>query len=217
MDHGRPAIHSRSPLLPTNIELLLFDLGGVLVDFSGPRDLAAFMRTPAAPSDILKKWAACPHTIAYEGGQLSAHQWAERFVRDWDLDLTPDTFLTEFCSWSRGFFPGVRELLAELRPRYRLAALSNSNALHWKRNDELRIPQEFEFAIASHEVGSCKPDAAIFLAVLDRARLSPDRVMFFDDLPENVAGAAACGMRAFQVEGVGGVRRCLIAQGLLER
>jgi HAD superfamily hydrolase (TIGR01509 family) len=173
------------------------------------------MRTPVAPADILKKWAACPHTTAYEGGHLSAPQWAERFVRDWDLDLPPDKFLTEFCSWSRGFFPGARELLAELRPRYRLAALSNSNALHWKRNEELGIADEFEFAIASHEVGSCKPEAAIFKAVLDRARLSPERVVFFDDLPANVAGAAACGIRAFQVEGVDGLRRCLIAQGLL--
>lgn len=194
-------------------DLLLFDLGGVLVDFSGPRDLAAFMRAPAPPADILKRWAACPHTTAYEGGQISAQEWAARFVRDWDVELAPDGFLAEFRSWSRGFLPGARELLAELRPRYRLAALSNSNAIHWQRNEELHIPEEFEFAIGSHEIGACKPDQAMFQAVLERARLVPAAVAFFDDLPGNVAGAARCGLRAFQVEGVTGVRKCLIREG----
>jgi HAD superfamily hydrolase (TIGR01509 family) len=196
-------------------ELLLFDLGGVLVDFSGTRDLARFMRAPAAPDEILKRWLECPHTTAYEGGRLPAAAWAERLVRDWDLTVTADEFLAAFVAWSRGFFPGATDLLADLRPLYRLAALSNSNALHWKRNEELGVLREFEFTMASHEMGCCKPDAAIFRAALGRAGLSPDAVMFFDDQPANVAGAARCGMRAFQVEGVTGVRECLSREGLL--
>jgi glucose-1-phosphatase len=204
----KPGVRSLKP------ELLLFDLGGVLVDFSGPRDLPAFMRTPAPPAHILKRWAGCPHTTAYEGGKISAQEWAERFVHDWDLDLTPDKFLAEFCSWSKGFFPGARELLTELRLRYRLAALSNSNALHWKRNEELGISQEFEFAVGSHEVGLCKPDPALFQAVLERAGVPAAAVVFFDDLPSNVAGAASCGIRAFRVEGVAGVKECLAREGL---
>lgn len=173
------------------------------------------MRAPPGPAEILKRWIECPHTTAYEGGQLSADEWAKRFVRDWELDLTPNAFLAAFEAWSRGFFVGATELLAQLRPHYRLAALSNSNELHWKRNSELGVLREFEFTIASHEVGCCKPDPAIFLAALDRARLPPDAVMFFDDLPGNVAGAASCGIRAFQVEGLARLRECLVREGLL--
>ena len=198
-------------------ELLLFDLGGVLVDFSGTRDLARLMRTPATPQEILKRWLACPHTTAYEGGQLSADGWASRFVRDWDLDVLPDVFLEAFASWSRGFFPGSVELLAELRPRYRLAALSNSNELHWKRNEELGILREFEFTLASHQIGCCKPDPAIFHAALNAAKLPPEAVIFFDDQPANVAGAASCGIQAFQVDGVTGVRDRLVTEGLMKR
>jgi putative hydrolase of the HAD superfamily len=196
-------------------ELLLFDLGGVLVDFSGPRDIAAFMRAPATPADILSRWATCPHTKEYQVGKISAEVWADRFVRDWDLDLAPDKFLAEFCSWSKGFFPGAKELLSTLRRRYRLAVLSNSNALHWKRNEELGIFQEFEFAVGSHEIGLCKPDPAAFQAVLEKAKVPPAAVVFFDDLPANVAGAKTCGIRARRVEGVGAVRECLIQLGLL--
>jgi len=201
--------------LSTPPDLLLFDLGGVLVDFSGPRDLAAFMRTPEPPAAVLQRWAACPHTARYEGGLITAPQWAEHFVRDWDIDLAPDEFLSEFRSWSRGFYPGARELLRDLRPTYRLAALSNSNALHWERNDELGILREFDFAMTSHELGCAKPDPAIFRLALDKAALSADRVMFFDDLPANVAGARACGITAFQVDGIAGLRECLAGEGLL--
>jgi putative hydrolase of the HAD superfamily len=197
-------------------ELLLFDLGGVLVDFSGTRDLARLMRDPASPEDILKRWIVCPHTTAYEAGDIPAALWAHRFVRAWDLTVTPEQFLGAFAAWSRGFFPGARELLAELRPRYRLAALSNSNELHWQRNQEQGILQEFEFSIASHEIGLCKPDPEIFRSALDRARLSPAAVTFFDDQPANVAGAAACGIRAFRVEGIAGVRETLVREGLLD-
>lgn len=205
----KPGVRSLKP------ELLLFDLGGVLVEFSGTRDLARFMRTPQAPGQILKRWIECPHTTAYEAGGIPAALWAERFVRDWDLTVAPDEFLAAFAAWSRGFFPGAAELLAELRPRYRLAALSNSNELHWKRNQELGILQEFEFTMASHEIGCCKPDPAIFRSALERARLSPDAVIFFDDQPANVAGAASCGIRAYQVDGVAGVRECLSNEGLI--
>jgi FMN phosphatase YigB (HAD superfamily) len=112
-------------------------------------------------------------------------------------------------------FPALPNCSPELRPRYRLAALSNSNELHWKRNQELGLLQEFEFTMASHEIGCCKPDPAIFRSALEKARLSPDAVMFFDDQPANVAGAMSCGIRAFRVDGVAGVRECLSNEGLI--
>ncbi len=46
--------------------------------------------------------------------------------------------------------PGARELLDTLRPRYRLAALSNSNAVHWDRNTmDLGVTGLFDAAFES--------------------------------------------------------------------
>jgi len=73
----------------------------------------------------------------------------------------------------------------------------------------------FEVAISSHQVGLYKPDPKIYLTALDRLGASPDRVMFFDDVPANVTAASALGMRAFQVQGVEGVRSRLIQEHLL--
>jgi len=189
--------------------LLLFDLGGVLVDFTGVRDIAALLSKPASRADIVERWSHCPVSYAFGVGEIGPAEFAQRFVRDWGITLEPEQFLREFRSWSRGFLSGARELLDTLRPRFRLGAVSNSNEVHWARNAELGVTQQFEFAVSSHQVGACKPDAAIFEAALRRAGIAAEAVAYFDDLQENVDAATELGMRAFRTEGVEAVRNCV--------
>jgi len=164
----------------------------------------------------MDRWNRCPLSRAFGLGKLSAQDYAARFVREWEIDLEPGGFLEEYRSWSRCLLPGAKELLASLRPRFRLAALSNSNELHWDRNtNDIGVTELFEMAISSHQVGLCKPDPAIYRLALDRLRVPPEAVLFFDDLKPNVTAASALGIRAFQVEGVEGVRRCLMREHLL--
>ena len=102
-------------------------------------------------------------------GKLSPEDFGNRFVKDWNLELPAEDFLREFQSWSKRLLPGAFELLTLLRPRFRLAALSNSNALHWERNtNDLGLTGLFEVAISSHQVGLYKPDPQIYLTALDR-------------------------------------------------
>jgi len=201
--------------LSPNPELLLFDFGGVLVEFAGPKELGRHLRWPSTPDVILDRWTKCPHTDEFERGRLSPEEWAERFIHDWDVDLR--AFLAQFTTWSRRVLPGARELLEQLRPHYRLAALSNSNELHWERNaKELRILELFEFAISSHQVGLCKPDPAIFTMAIERAHVSsPDSIVFFDDIAANVDAAKSAGIRAYQVRGVDDLRARLVSERLL--
>ncbi len=189
----------------------------MLVEFAGPHELGQHLRWSSTPAVILKRWTECPHTEEFERGKLSPAAWAERFIQDWDVDLTPDEFLGKFTTWSRRVLPGARELLQELRGRYRLAALSNSNELHWERNtNELRIIELFEFAISSHQVGLCKPHPDIYKVAIERAHVSsPESIVFFDDLAANIEAAKSAGMRAYQVRGVDQLRERLNEEGLL--
>jgi glucose-1-phosphatase len=198
------------------IDVLLFDLGGVLVEFSGVRDLAVLLQGRFSESEIMERMSRYPPAEQFGLGKLSREAFAKRFVKDWNLDLPPEEFQRQYQSWSRRLYPGAAELLTLLRPRFRLAALSNSNELHWERNtNDLGVTGLFEVAISSHQVGLYKPDPKIYLTALDRLGASPDRVMFFDDVPANVTAASALGMRAFQVQGVEGVRSRLIQEHLL--
>ncbi len=197
-------------------ELLLFDLGGVLVEFSGFGDLRRLLRAPLSESDIRQQWIACPVVRAFEVGHLTPQQFAERFIAAWNMAVTPPDFLQNFRAWTRGFLPGARELLSVLRGRYRLACLSNSNAVHWERNArDLEIFQHFEVALSSHLLGCHKPDPVIYQRALAALHVTPDVVFFFDDVAANVEAARETGIRAFQVAGITELRACLSALGLL--
>jgi putative hydrolase of the HAD superfamily len=200
----------------TSIEVLLFDLGGVLVEFSGVQDIAPFLRARLTEAEIRERWRRCPHTRQYGVGRLSRQEFGERFVRDWNLSLSPEDFLRQFRGWSKSLLPGAADLLASLRSRFRLAALSNSNELHWERNsNELGITGLFELAISSHQIGLCKPDPAAYRIALERLRVPAQAVMFFVDVPAYVEAASALGIRALRVEGVEEVRAQLVREGIL--
>lgn len=200
----------------TRVEVLLFDLGGVLVDFSGVREIKPLLGVETTEREVRERLSCCPHLEAFGNGKLSRQEFGELFIHRWGIDLTPEQFLQQFRTWSRRLLPGAEDLLASLRPRFRLAALSNSNELHWERNsNDIGVTGLFEVAISSHQVGVSKPDPGIYKVALDRLGVSPNVVMFFDDVQANVAAASALGIPAFQVNGVRGVQDRLAAEGLL--
>jgi len=192
------------------IDVLLFDLGGVLVEFSGIEGLTVLLRTPADEEAIRTRLVACPLVQQFEVGALGPSAFAEQFVAQWDLVVPPATFLAEFRSWSRSLLPGARELLESLRARYRLAALSNSNVVHWERNtEELGVTGLFDVAYSSHQLGLRKPDRAIYREARTRLGVPAERVVFFDDYEANVEGALAEGITAFHVRGIEELSDCL--------
>jgi HAD superfamily hydrolase (TIGR01509 family) len=198
------------------IELLLFDLGGVLLEFTGPRELGRMLREPLSEPEIRARWIVCPHIRAFEIGALSPGEFASQFMAAWGVRVPEDEFLRAFESWNARLYPGSSELLAELRPRFRLAALSNSNELHWRTNERvLQIPALFEKALSSHELGYHKPDVRIYARALEELRVQPEAVAFFDDNLPNVEAAASFGMAAHHVQGVAETRKCLVGVGLL--
>jgi len=200
----------------SKIDFLLFDLGGVLVEFSGVRELAVLLKGKLSEAEISEQMSHYLPTEQFGLGKLSPQDFCERFVRDWNIELSPEDFLQVFQSWSKRLLPGAVELLTLLRLRFRLAALSNSNELHWERNmNELGLTNMFEVAISSHQVGLYKPDPKIYMFALDQLGVSPDSVMYFDDVPAYVTAASALGIRAFQVDGVEGVRSRLAQEQLL--
>jgi putative hydrolase of the HAD superfamily len=153
---------------------------------------------------------------SFETGALSPEEFAERLAVHWPLAVPHDHFLTAFESWSRALYDGATELLDELRPSYRLAALSNTNTLHWRRNrDVLGVPRLFERVFASHELGLRKPALEVYEYVLAEMDVRPQETTFFDDLEINVEAARRVGMRAYKVEGVDALRACLRENGYL--
>jgi glucose-1-phosphatase len=57
-------------------------------------------------------------------------------VRELGLRVTPRRFLAEYQTWLRGPYPGALELLERLRPKYRVACLSNIDAVNVSKSTQ---------------------------------------------------------------------------------
>jgi putative hydrolase of the HAD superfamily len=93
----------------------------------------------------------------------------------------------------------VVSLLPELKKKYRLVLLSNTNIVHQKYAwGEYDFIKHFEKLILSHEVGACKPEPKIYKAVEEYTQLPPEEHIFIDDIFEYAEGAKAMGWDAIQ-------------------
>jgi putative hydrolase of the HAD superfamily len=198
-------------------EVLLFDLGGVLMEYTGLRDIHGVLSKELTPEQTRELFGLTADVwSAFERGHLGPETFVARFAEHWPLALPADAFLREFECWVRDLYPGAAALLDSLRPSFRLAALSNTNAVHWRRmTGVLGIDRLFDRAFASHEIGLRKPDAEVYEYVLAALDIRATDVVFFDDTEANVAGAKQVGINAHRVDGVEELRACLSELGYL--
>ena len=198
-------------------KVLLFDLGGVLVDFAGLRELPDLLEEALPLDEMRRRWLASPAILAFERGRITADDFARQFLAEWRLGLEPEAFIALFRSWNRAPLEGAHELLARLRPRHRLACLSNTNELHWEDIlDGHGLRPCFDHHYASHLLRLAKPDPEIFTHVAADLGHPPADIVFFDDGLENVESARATGMQAHRVEGITELTARLVELDLLE-
>ena len=196
-------------------EVVLFDLGGVLVGLGGIEDFGR-MIGEGEESEIWRRWLSSPSVRLYERGLCDRATFAADMVKENDLDISAEDFLEIFRAWPRGLFPGAEELVTQLPPEIRTGCLSNTNELHWnEQQDAERIQALFQRSFLSHEMNLVKPDREIFAAVLAELGCDAKAVLFLDDNQINIEGARALEIDAECANGIEGARAVLKARRLL--
>ncbi len=193
---------------------LLFDLGGVLVEWDGIEPLVALTGGRLNSEDARRFWLESKWVRRFETGQCDSADFARGAVHELGIDLSPTDFLEGFESWDRGPFPGSFELLEALRPNFTLACLSNNNPLHWHTSKLQELVRCFDRSYASFEIGFMKPDRSAYEWVVSDLHLDPGAILFFDDNPECITGAESVGMLARLAKGPAMVRKSLAELGL---
>jgi len=191
--------------------VLMFDLGGVLVENVGFESFNALLPSVVPMEELKTQWLSSPAVRLFEAGKCTSQVFASGVVAEWNLPLTPDAFLDAFTYWPKGLYAGAAELLGTLRGRFKLACLSNSNEIHWQRFGGFR--DHFDLSLSSHVLGEVKPDARCFTRALQECNAGAADVAFFDDSLTNIAGARAVGIEAIHVNGLSELRQALAARG----
>jgi putative hydrolase of the HAD superfamily len=186
------------------IEVLLFDLGKVLIDFDFERGMREFVSRTSLAREDFEAVILYPNWVRrYEHGEISTSDFLHYLREHGKLDMN----LGEFHdAWSSVFLPGLivpEQLIASLKARYPLILVSNSNESHARfAVENYPILRYFDHRIFSHEVGSMKPDSRIYEAAIAAAGKPPQALFFTDDREENIESAAKLGINAHRFQSV---------------
>ena len=198
----------------SSIDVLLFDLGGVLIDFAGFDELRHLLPGGVSRDEVRAKWISSPFVQRFERAEITPQQFAHGVVRELQLDLSPDEFINAFIDWARGLYPGAKSLLSGLQRAVRVACLSNSNELHTPLHRQ-SIEPLMDGYYFSDEIGKVKPDREIYEHVIRELDVPPRRIAFFDDTRVNVRAAREVGIVAFEVDGIAELEAQLQGLGVL--
>jgi putative hydrolase of the HAD superfamily len=198
------------------IRVVLFDVGGVLVQLSGVATVLGWVADRWTPAQLWQRWLQSPAVRAFETGRTDADTFAADLVAELELGVEPTLFLESFAGWPTGLYPGAHELVTRIPGHFTRALLSNSNALHWDRVvDDFGLGTLFEHRFVSHLTGRIKPDPEAFEHVVSSLGCEPAGVFFLDDNLLNVEAARAIGMQGAVVSGVEGAESALRRVGIL--
>lgn len=185
------------------IELILFDLGGVLIDIDYQATENAFVRLGV--SDFHEQYTQFQQNQLFdhfETGQISAQHFINKIMPITQKGTSPNEIVHAWNAMIGGFPDEKIVLLERLSKKRRIALLSNTNELHmvevkraWEKASSLRFESMFEQVFLSHEIHKRKPEVATFHWVCEQLHVIPEKVLFIDDSPQHIAGAISAGLQ----------------------
>lgn len=190
-----------APYIPSTASItFLFDIGKVLLDFNFESSLIQLI-----PETILNPHERIHHILdqkdALETGLIDPVSYA-----DWALQILGSNANREqfFQAWQQIFTinePMWQCIHKLADANHTLILISNINAIHapwiFTKYPEFSY---FQHRVLSFEVGTLKPDPAIFRYAINTFRLNPALTVYIDDQPQNILTGNALKLQCWQYE-----------------
>jgi len=206
-----------APLAPGIADALLFDLGRVVLDIDFSKAVGCWAaHAGCEPSDILARYVRDEAYRHHETGKISDADYFESLRASLGIRITDAQFLEGWNAIFAGEMPGIAELLARAAGHLPLYAFSNTNRPHADHFSRVHadVLGHFREVYLSSTIGLRKPDRDAYDHVVGAIGVPAPRILFFDDLAENIEGARACGLMAVHVTSPTDVADALAALGI---
>jgi HAD superfamily hydrolase (TIGR01509 family) len=207
------------PLLsPGAADALLFDLGRVVLDIDFSKVVACWAgHAGCEPAHLAGRFSWRDEFYQqHEKCEISDAEFFAALRALLGVELSDAQFLEGWNEIFAGEMPGIAPLLQRAAQRLPLYAFSNTNAAHVEHFSETYagVLGHFREIFLSSAIGLRKPDAAAYDHVVKAIGVPASRIVFFDDLAENIDGARACGLTAVHVTSPDDVAHALAALGI---
>ncbi len=198
--------------------VIVTDLGNVLIPFDYNKAINKleekepglgfrFIEFIKANYDIHRK---------FERGDISPEGFLKIMLPVLDDKVTTEEFINLY-SQIFSINEGLVKLYTELRKKYKMVLLSNTNWLHhengWGKYEFLTL---FDKMVLSYEVQAVKPEPGIYKAVEAYTGRPPEEHIFIDDIFEYSEAAKALGWDAIQFVNNEQLTKELKVRGIME-
>lgn len=188
------------------IKNIIFDLGGVLLNIDLKRTELAFAELGIGNfKEYYTLQSASAVFQNLELGIITPEVFHEEFRKLVQLPLTNREIKTAWNALLIDFPKDRMQWLYEIRKKYKVYLLSNTNEIHYAAFAKMfkeqvgngRFDEQFVKTYYSHQIGLRKPSKECYQAVLTGENLEPGETIFIDDSLQNIEGAKLAGLHTF--------------------
>lgn len=174
---------------------IIFDLGGVVVEWNGEQVIKTFKGNPEIILYIKENGLFRGYWTAFDKGLLDRQQLVEKISLLTGCSPEDCNEFVEHVKYSLVSIPETETLIKELSDRgYKLYCLSNMSLDFYDYLKPREVFKYFDGQIISAIERMIKPDREIYDLILHRHHLKPEESLFIDDLEGNVKAAQAVGI-----------------------
>lgn len=187
-----------------NIEAIIFDLGGVILNIDYNLTRSSFEKTGISHFDDMYSQSTADELFTHlETGKINEDDFYNNFRNCTHSSLFNEQIESCWNAMLLDFREETLMFLDDVKTKYRTFLLSNTNIIHYKKFDKIYRAKKrahdfdafFEKAYYSFKMGLRKPDADCYNFVLQQNNLVPGTTLFIDDTEKNVETAGGLGMQ----------------------
>jgi putative hydrolase of the HAD superfamily len=179
------------------IQNIIFDLGGVLIEWNPQKLVQNFSSELAVQNNLLENVLNHPDWAEKDRGTISPQEGIVRFAHYTGLSTNQISDFMHQLKASLQLKAETVTLMDELKAQdFGLYCLSNMPDDHYQLlRKKYDFWNRFDGIIISGLVRLVKPEAAIYQYLLDTYHLDADSCLFIDDSPQNIQVAQSLGIR----------------------
>lgn len=188
----------------SGIKNIIFDFGGVIIDIDYYACVKEFEKFNIERFDYIYSQSQQINLFDdFEKGFISPDFFRKRLRELLNINLSDEEI---DYAWNKIIIeiPDKRvKLLKELRKKYSIFLLSNTNEIHYNYYDKMffdkynyNLSDLFEKAYFSFQIGMKKPDSKIFEFLIKDNNLKPSETLFIDDSLQNFTESEKLGIKS---------------------